>query len=286
MEKIIKETYGGTGYQLARPNLFLLGVAKCATTFIASTLGRHPEILLANNKEPRFFSKDIYQEGLEWYLKKHFRGYDGEKYVMDANTDHIFVPYVAERIKQSCIDPKFIVSIREPIGRAFRQYEMYKRYRPGYCRDTFEEELQLNMEYFSYDRFKYEREFMADTDYKGGCYNPSFIEQGLYWTHINRYLKMFGNNSVIVLQSEELRRDKWYDFVLTILDIDIDSYQPEFKPKNVVREPYSESCDLHSLCKNHPTAMMVAKDIYYSEIALLSGKIGEDLITKWGYDKL
>lgn len=285
MKQVIKETHGGTGFKSVRPNLFLIGVAKSGTTHVAKTLARHPDICLANNKEPTFFSNSRYQKGLEWYCKKYFRHYNDEEYVMDATCDNFHVQYAIPRIKESCIDPKFIVVISEPIVRAYKQYVMYSRWRPGFCEPTFGKEIELNMSLFSYDRFKTEREYMSSVDIKGGCYEPAFIEQGLYYSNISNYAEVFGDDSIAIITKEELYSYRWYFSIIEFLKLKTYGYAPKNTFHNRVISPYPEPCNLKSLIETYPILNKVAS-LYTSELKHLGDKIGVDLIKKWGYDKL
>ena len=46
---------------MKKPNLFLIGAAKCGTTSLYHYLKQHPDLFFPEHKEPHYFSKD-----LEW----------------------------------------------------------------------------------------------------------------------------------------------------------------------------------------------------------------------------
>jgi len=183
-------------YKIIRPNLFLMGGAKCATTSISSMLGQHPKILLSCPKETNFFQRDTYQKGMDWYSKEFFRGANKESYFMDATPEYSIMRYVLPRIRESCIEPKFIFIIMEPIEREYSHYIHKSSWRIGRCCDTFSEEIKLNLLQMRPDRFKYERDAMSNLEAKGASYNVNIIEHGNYYDNISRCIKMFGKENV------------------------------------------------------------------------------------------
>ena len=46
-----------------RPNLFILGAAKCGTTSMYEYLSGHPQVFMSQRKEPRYFSPDLAGDG-------------------------------------------------------------------------------------------------------------------------------------------------------------------------------------------------------------------------------
>src|SRR5438132_2136896 len=100
-----------------RPNLFLLGAAKCATTSVHAALARHPEICMSNPKEPYFFECQ-FARGVEFYLETYYSSWAGEAVVGEARHRNLYLPYVPERIWQVNSKARLLVLVRNPIDRA------------------------------------------------------------------------------------------------------------------------------------------------------------------------
>ena len=116
-----------------------VGAQKSGTTFITSAFRSHPEIQLPDSKELHFFSpKGEYKtEGgfaqcntdkdVDWY-KQQFVVDDRKK--GEISTHYLFDPASAGRIKEAFPDIKIFSILRNPVDRAFSQYNM-ERYKTG-----------------------------------------------------------------------------------------------------------------------------------------------------------
>jgi hypothetical protein len=144
------------------PNFLVIGAPKCGTTSLHSVLSQHPEIFTSKVKEPHFFERDIYSNGLEWYQEKYFQDAQGYLARGESTPNYLTLSnIVAPRIRESFGDHdlKFITIFRDPTKRAYSEY-WFKRRR--YKEEqTFEEALQKEWQ-------GKRREW--DCFYKGGCY--------------------------------------------------------------------------------------------------------------------
>ena len=112
------------------PNLFIAGAAKAGTGYLYTHLGAHPDIRMSGLKEPHFFSQvelwpevrpfvtTVTDEGA--YLKL-FEG-AGERYAGEASTSYFWQPATADRIQERCPDARVIISLRDPVERAYSHY--------------------------------------------------------------------------------------------------------------------------------------------------------------------
>jgi len=120
-----------------RPNLFVVGAMKSATTALAAYLDRHPTISVADPKEPcRFVDPDVLRT--HWptmWARRYwaddaaylglFRRDEGTRYLCDASTLYAKlpdIPGVAERIKSYEPDARILYIMREPAARAISHY--------------------------------------------------------------------------------------------------------------------------------------------------------------------
>ena len=110
-----------------------LGAQKCGTTFVTSALRAHPEAQIPDSKELHFFSpKGEYKteggfaqcnsgRGVDWYKKQFI---NDERKKGEISTHYIFDAAAAARIQAAFPDVRLFAVLRNPIDRAFSQYNM------------------------------------------------------------------------------------------------------------------------------------------------------------------
>ncbi len=117
-----------TGIQMTKetkPNFFIIGAAKAATTSLSSLLESHSEAAIGQRKEPHFFSNDrFYRLGWKEYLKLFSHCRD-ERAIGDASTSYSrirYYPLTVERIAKHVPDAKIIYMVRHPLKRMESAY--------------------------------------------------------------------------------------------------------------------------------------------------------------------
>lgn len=109
-----------------RPDLFIIGAAKCGTTSLHTSLARHPDIFMSEPKEPGYFvpELDYYPKDLSWYLGL-FADAGDAKVVGESSTHYTKVPVlscVAGRVAEFNPSARIIYLMRDPIDRAVSHY--------------------------------------------------------------------------------------------------------------------------------------------------------------------
>ena len=114
-------------------NLFILGVQKAGTTALASFLSQHDEICVVDNKEAHVFDDPDYFTAIN---KKSFAdskyaallpdSSSTHRYYCDATPITLFNPNYLKECVSYNPKAKYIVILRDPVDRAFSQYEMSK----------------------------------------------------------------------------------------------------------------------------------------------------------------
>jgi hypothetical protein len=108
-----------------RPNFFIIGAAKAATTSLSSMLSLHPEAGIVRGKEPHFFSDDqVFSQGWARYLELYSHC-TGRRAVGDASTSYSrirYFPRTIARIRRHVPEAKIIYMVRHPLKRMESAY--------------------------------------------------------------------------------------------------------------------------------------------------------------------
>lgn len=191
------------------PNFFIVGAPKAGTTSLYYYLKRHPEVFMSAVKEPNFFSyeetvrQNLYHKEkgvgtLEEY-KKLFASANGHhKAIGEASVSYLFYPGVAEKIKCMVPGARIIISLRNPVERAYSHY--YMEHKLGYVSESFEDIV-----------FRKSKHHHADLFYQ------QFVELGLYYQQVKRYLDAFGKDQVKIFIHDDLT-DKLEIMILAVFD--------------------------------------------------------------------
>ena len=204
------------------PNFFLVGAPKSGTTSLYHYLKQHPEIYLSPVKEPCFFASEMradnfsrefsntmmlstrnlqtYLDGpmsgpnpggivTDWneYLKL-FKNAGGEKAIGEASVCYLWSPTAASNIHAQIPQAKIVVILRDPVERAFSQYLQYAV--SGLLTHGFRQHIEL---------------CLRTTDPSFGLLRP-FLEYGLYYEQVKRYLDFFSHAHLRIYLYEEAWR--------------------------------------------------------------------------------
>ena len=212
------------------PNFLIIGAQKCGTSYIFNHLMSHPQIVKPAKKEVNYFSW-FYSKGLEWY-KNHFpeihkTDENNKKFLTgEATTNYLFHPLALMRIKKIIPDVKIIVSLRNPIDRAYSHYQMSVR--KGFENLSFEDAIA-----FEEERLNGEKEKII----KNGNYdslpfkNFSYLNRGLYFEQLQNWLNHFHKEQFLIFSAEKLRNDTRKIFSKIYKFIDLPDWDPKIQLK-------------------------------------------------------
>lgn len=168
------------------PNLFIPGAMKAGTTTLRYCLNQHPDIFMAADKEPNFFSNDRTFRLLNEYYRPLFEKGTGIRYRGEASVPYIKSAKAVQRIREWVPDPKFIFILRNPVDRAVSQYYFWKG--RGFEQREFKEAFQASLPLFSEDDHSL----------------PDYYVEGCYGRWLKQYLDTFGWKSVHIITTEAL----------------------------------------------------------------------------------
>jgi hypothetical protein len=176
------------------PNFFLIGVQKAGTTAIAEALSSHPEIFIADPKEPNFF---VYSGGnpygweargkdsIEWYLSL-YRDARGQTALGDASPHYLCCDHCAGQIHQFNPDAKIVAVLRNPVYRAFSMYRYW------YMNSLLPASADDFVDCFRHEKLR----SPAGENHK--------LRVGYFGKHLQRYFAVFARDRIKVVFYHEL----------------------------------------------------------------------------------
>ena len=199
---------------MALPTFIIAGAPKCGTTALWAYLNEHPEVFMTKIKEPRFFSQRYrevsanfitpgpeksanYNKGIKWYeslfepgIHKKARG--------EASTHYFYASDSAVLIKKDLPDVRLIFVLRDPVERLYSHY--WQDSKAGINLPCFDYIVDRNNPYLEY-----------------------YIYVSSYKIHIERYLKEFPRNQILILFLSDFRNNPVETFIKVCSFLDIDS---------------------------------------------------------------
>jgi uncharacterized protein YaaR (DUF327 family) len=188
---------------IIKPNLFIVGAAKCGTTSLYYYLSQHPEVFDCPVKEPHHFITQFQIDSLYGNLKQYkklWSSYLGlSKYLAlysnaksfritcDASVNYLrYAKEIAGKIKEFNDEAKILIILRNPVDRLFSHY--HHSVRDGSITETLENLLTFEEEYCKMEN---------NTWY-------SYKKNGLYYDNVKHYLDTFGQDKALILFNEDL----------------------------------------------------------------------------------
>lgn len=178
---------------MSAPHFIFLGAQKSGSSWLYACLFEHPEIY-APIKEVHFFSRERnWSKGFDWYENLFSKAPSNAK-IGEFSTSYLFSEDAAERIYSKYPGVKLIACLRHPVERAYSNYLNSVRSGELLSNVTFKEAINLY---------------------------PDIINQGHYKIQIDRYLKLFHGNQLLILIYEDIAREpnKFLDVVYKYLGI-------------------------------------------------------------------
>ena len=188
------------------PNLFSIGGMRCGSTMLFENLNQHPQVFFPEIKEPDFLLKQywldqiesgklskekrsnaesITQKGKIRTIDQYLSMYENQKEPVRGDASHyLYHPVVIDLIKHNSVNPKVLVSFRDPIDRLFSEF-MYL-VRIDRFQGTFAEFVERGLE----SRNEGKKSFGLDKGFYGRLLKP--------------WIEAFGESSLKIVIFEEL----------------------------------------------------------------------------------
>ncbi len=220
------------------PNFFLAGAPKAGTTSLHHYLSQHPQIYMSPLKEPCYFSAEFRvqncaesmredvergQRELKRYLAgpvleyrfggmiddwddylRLFADARGEIAIGEATPGYLWSKTAARHIYARIPDAKILCMLRDPAERAFSQY--MHGLASGKVRRSFREHIEANLR---------NRSEKFSIDYP-------FLEMGMYYEQVRRFLALFPRENVWIGLYEDYRAapERVFESIFRFLGVD------------------------------------------------------------------
>ncbi len=190
------------------PDFIIIGAQKGGTTSLYNYLLDHPSIAPIYIKEPHFF--DIYShKGPLWYrshfpttLQKYYVKFLQKRPFLTGEASPYYMPHplAAARIAMTLPDVKLIMVLRNPIDRAYSQYQHQVR-QPGVEPLSFTEAIDREEERLAGE----EKKLLENSRYVSFNHRHySYLTRGRYIDQITIWMKLFPKEQFLILKSEDL----------------------------------------------------------------------------------
>lgn len=238
-----------------KPNLFIVGTAKAGTTALHDVLDKHPKIQMCPVKEPNYFSKDIEIENFCLDQKNRFKNQsvkfeqDGKvkprhklyvkdldlymrlfadfndksaQYIGESSVSYLYSKVAAEQIYSFNSQAKIIIILRDPIDRAYSHFLMDTKVGRNKSMN-FIEAVELDLKSPTKD---WENDHL-------------YIDLGLYYLQVKRYLELFPRKNILILNYDEFKLDnkKVLDIIGRFLGVTDLSENTSIQKKNIAKVP-------------------------------------------------
>ena len=112
-----KHSDNATEGEGGKPNFFIVGAPKSATTSLHYYLGQHPDIFMSTEKEISYFffnesKRNV--KGLKEYMK-HFEDVKNEKVIGESTPAYLSSENAMKEIKEFSPKAKILISLRDPV---------------------------------------------------------------------------------------------------------------------------------------------------------------------------
>jgi Sulfotransferase domain len=162
------------------PNFLVIGAQRAGTTLLHHILDLHPDVYMPQRRKEVHYFDWYFERGPEWYSEFFPNGREARQYraIGEATPDYLFDARAPARIAAVLPDCKLVVSLRNPIDRAFSWYLFCLR--------------SVNEKRGPADFFSQETE----------C-----LQRGLYAQQLSNYFALFPRSAFFIMIYEELIKD-------------------------------------------------------------------------------
>jgi len=212
-----RHIYGLTSSFRVLPDFLVIGAKRCGTTSLYEYLGQHPCIKKSSHDHIGFFD-DNFHLGIGFYKsffptifeKKFFEFKNGKLLTNDVTSSYIQNSQTATKIFQTLPDKKIIVILRNPIDRAYSEYNLDLRANPDI--QSFETIIQNEIDN------------MEDKNDGEVIQNKHYLKRGIYFDQLKPWFELFPKKNILILSTEKFGEDANNIFNIIFKFLNLENY--------------------------------------------------------------
>ena len=174
------------------------------------------------------FFDDNYKLGIDYY-KSFFPIKNKKNDLMlnyDVTTSYLANPHVPERMFKHMPNVKLITLLRNPIARAWSEYNSNLRVNKNY--DTFETYIENELDDLKNYDFS---DKVKNNDYDLTNPNENYLKKGLYVYYLKKWFSVFPKKNFLILSTETFAENEDYVFTKIFEFLNL----PKYEIKNLKR---------------------------------------------------
>lgn len=221
-------------------NTIIIGAGRSGTTSVFAWMEQHPDIQFSITKEVHYFSlPDLYQRG-EKYVHSLFDGPE-KKIVATADTYLLMDHDAPARIKAYNPDMRIIVMLRDPVERAFSNYQYSVQFGHERSDIAFPDTIALEQERLTSND-------IAEKNNLCHCYGS------LYALHLSVWAQYFPKTQFFIGTLSQLKADPeaLYKRLSDFLNIPYQAFSQQGAAFNAATGVKSKWLQQLLLNRNHP----------------------------------
>lgn len=195
------------GEVLPEIGAFLLGAPKSGTTWLASALEQHPGICVSDPKEPNEVASHKGTFGRDTRLpnwERYSSCFKGGGFNLDCSVHTLACPVSPSRILEWWPEARFIVCLREPVGRTLSHWNMIL--------DT-EEDKKNGTDWSTFSNAWLDDRLHSDS---------------LYGVSLSRWFDLFPSDRFLLIDADQMRSDPGAVLGEVILHLNLDEFEFDF----------------------------------------------------------
>ena len=203
------------------PSFLILGGSRSGNTSLFAHLIEHPNIIPGSMKEVYFFQ--YFTNNKTSFYRSHFPIKRKNLITCDSTSSYFVHPLIPARVHKLLPSAKLIVVLRNPVERAYSEFH-YTVTLGSELTENFEDVIKSELKRIEIGNKKPELK-IENTNYKHFTF--SHLRDGLYAQHLERWLKFFSKEQLLVLHTKDLYTNLDQTLAETFEFLNLPKYQIE-----------------------------------------------------------
>lgn len=193
----------GTAPLRMLPDFILAGAPKCGTSTMYDCIAAHPAVARATRKEPtNFLHYPTSALRSRMYFPFRFEKiWRGEFLTGEASVEYFTHPDAPKNIHGVVPDVKLVFMFREPVARAWSDYQMFVR--SGHDKGDFPTVVHQSIRWLNDTNLQP----LLSSSLRNSFGPLRYLANSLYWPNVQRWLAQFKRDNCLFLVSEDFFSD-------------------------------------------------------------------------------